>query len=222
MDIRSYLFFAKKKPGFWVPTGGDRDTRNRVSVVDIRSYLFFAKKKPGFWGLLAGVEKPGFCCGYPQLSVFCEKETRFLGVYCGGRETGFLLWISAVICFLRKRNPVSGGFWGLLAGVEKPGFFCGYPQLSVFSEKETRFLGPNRRRSRHKKPGFCGGYQKLSVFCEKETRFLGVACGGRETGFLLWISAVICFLRKRNPVSGGFWGVGKDRAFCHQYINIFI
>jgi hypothetical protein len=54
--------------------------RNRVSVVGIRGYLWNAKKKPGFWGLMVGVEKPGFCCGYQGLSVECDKETRFLGL----------------------------------------------------------------------------------------------------------------------------------------------
>jgi hypothetical protein len=58
--------------------------------VGIRSYLFSAKKKPGFWvsrflGLVLGVEKPGFCGGYQELSVFREKETRFLGSWRGDR-----------------------------------------------------------------------------------------------------------------------------------------
>jgi len=30
------------------------------------------------------------------------------GVDGGGIETGFLLWVSGVICGMQKRNPVSG------------------------------------------------------------------------------------------------------------------
>jgi hypothetical protein len=33
----------------------------------------------GFLGFVLGVEKPGFCGGYQGLSVFGDKETRFLG-----------------------------------------------------------------------------------------------------------------------------------------------
>jgi hypothetical protein len=56
-------------------------------VVNIRSYLFSAKKKPGFWvpGVIPGVEKPGFCGEYRELSVFSNKETRFLGSWRGDR-----------------------------------------------------------------------------------------------------------------------------------------
>ncbi|WP_197285190.1 hypothetical protein [Planktothricoides sp. SR001] len=65
------------------------------------------------------------------------------GVDGGGIETGFLLWVSGVICGMRKRNPVSGflGVLGLMVGVEKPGFCCGYQRLSVECGEETRFLG---------------------------------------------------------------------------------
>ncbi|WP_354636363.1 hypothetical protein [Planktothricoides raciborskii] len=64
-------------------------------------------------GLMVGVEKPGFCFGYQELSVECGKETRFLGFWGsgvdgGGIETGFLLWVSGFICGMRRRNPVSG------------------------------------------------------------------------------------------------------------------
>jgi len=54
--------------------------RNRVSVVNIKSYLWVTRKKPGFWGSGGG---------------------------CWGKETGFLLWVSGVICGMQKRNPVS-------------------------------------------------------------------------------------------------------------------
>ena len=42
---------------------------------------------------------------------------------------------------MRKRNPVSGGFWVSAVGAKKPGFCCGYHELSVGTKKETRFLG---------------------------------------------------------------------------------
>ncbi|WP_354636357.1 hypothetical protein [Planktothricoides raciborskii] len=65
------------------------------------------------------------------------------GLSRGGRETGFLLWVSGIIGGMRRRNPVSGGFGvlGLMVGVEKPGFCCGYQGLSVGCGEETRFLG---------------------------------------------------------------------------------
>jgi len=77
---------------------------------------------------------------------------------------------------------------------KKPGFWGGYQELSVGSEKETRFLllGQRNRVSgvgirsylweAKKKPGFC--------------------CWGKETGFLGWVSGVVCGKRERNPVSG--------------------
>ena len=74
------------------------------------------------------------------------------GLSRGGIETGFLLWVSGVICGMQKRNPVSGvlGFWGYPWGYrnrvsavgirgylwdaeKKPGFWgCCFYQLSVF------------------------------------------------------------------------------------------
>ncbi|KOR37024.1 hypothetical protein [Planktothricoides raciborskii] len=78
--------------------------RNRVSAVGIRSYLWEAIKKPAFWGSGGG---------------------------CWGKETGFLGWVSGVICGKRERNPVSGVL-GVAVGVKKPGFCCW--------EKETGFL----------------------------------------------------------------------------------
>ena len=61
--IRSYLWVAKKKPGFWGS------------------------------GVAVGAKKPGFCCGDQELSVECEQETRFLSFWagCWEKETGFLL-----------------------------------------------------------------------------------------------------------------------------------
>jgi len=62
VNIRSYLWVARKKPGFWGSGVGcwGKETgflgfwgwlveeRNRVSEVGIRSYLWEAGKKPGF------------------------------------------------------------------------------------------------------------------------------------------------------------------------------
>ncbi|MBD2545258.1 hypothetical protein [Planktothricoides raciborskii] len=59
---------------------------------------------------------------------------------CWGKETGFLGWVSGVICGLRERNPVSEVL-GLAVGAKKPGFWGGYQELSVGCGKETRFLG---------------------------------------------------------------------------------
>ncbi|MBD2544471.1 hypothetical protein [Planktothricoides raciborskii] len=62
--------------------------KNRVSVVGIRSYLWDAIKKPGFWGSGGG---------------------------CWGKETGFLLLVSGVICGSEKETRFLG-FWGWLLG----------------------------------------------------------------------------------------------------------
>ncbi|WP_354636358.1 hypothetical protein [Planktothricoides raciborskii] len=75
--------------GFWGYLWG---SRNRVSVVGIRGYRWDAIKKPGFWGFWS------------------------FGVSRGDLETGFLLWVSGVICGMRRRNPVSGVL-GLSVGI---------------------------------------------------------------------------------------------------------
>jgi len=56
-------------------------------------------------------KKPGFCCGYQELSVECGKETRFLG---------FWGWL------VGERNRVSGvGIRSYLWDAKKkPGFCC--------------------------------------------------------------------------------------------------
>ncbi|KOR38186.1 hypothetical protein AM228_03335 [Planktothricoides sp. SR001] len=62
--------------------------RNRVSAVGIRSYLWEARKKPAFWGSGGG---------------------------CWGKETGFLGWVSGVICGSEKETRFLGS-WGWLVG----------------------------------------------------------------------------------------------------------
>ncbi|MBD2547542.1 hypothetical protein, partial [Planktothricoides raciborskii] len=59
-------------------------------------------------------------------------------------ETGFLLWVSGVICGMRRRNPVSGGFgvdgggietgfllWvsGVICGMQKRNPVSGVPKI---------------------------------------------------------------------------------------------
>jgi len=51
VGIRSYLWEAGKKPGFWGS------------------------------GVAGGAKKPGFFCEYQELSVGTKKETRFLGLW---------------------------------------------------------------------------------------------------------------------------------------------
>ncbi|WP_156331868.1 hypothetical protein [Planktothricoides sp. SR001] len=54
---QSYLFLAKKKPGFLRLLAG---VEKPGFCCGYQGYLFLANKKPGFLRLLAGVEKPGF------------------------------------------------------------------------------------------------------------------------------------------------------------------
>ncbi len=118
------------------------------------------------------------------------------------KETEFLLWVSGVICGWRKRNPVSGVL-GVAGGAKKPGF-CDNFSFDTKDTDRNPVSGVLGVAVGRKKPGFCCGYQELSVGGEKETRFLGFwgGCWGKETGFLLWVSGVICEMRERNPVSG--------------------
>ncbi|MBD2545265.1 hypothetical protein [Planktothricoides raciborskii] len=66
-----------------------------------------------------------------------EKETRFL--LLGQRNRVSSVGIRSYL-WQRERNPVSGVL-GVAVGAKKPGFCCQYHELSVRSEKETRFLG---------------------------------------------------------------------------------
>ena len=76
----------------------------------------------GFLGLLAGVEKPGFCGGYVGA----------LGEAHAVRPYGH-----SPLLFFAKKKP---GFLEFLAGVEKPGFCCEYQSYLFFANKKPGFL----------------------------------------------------------------------------------
>jgi hypothetical protein len=114
----------------------------------------------GRWGF----QKPGFCGWFPKITVISRKETRFLGLVAGVKETGFLWLVSQDNCDIPKRNPVSGfGFWVLLLAAKETGFLWWFPKITVISRKETRFLGLVAWG--FQKPGFCGWFPKITVIC---------------------------------------------------------
>ncbi|KOR34825.1 MULTISPECIES: hypothetical protein [Planktothricoides] len=71
-----------------------------------------------------------------------EKETRFLGFWggCWGKETGFLLWGSGVICGMRTRNPVSK-FLGWLLGERNRVSFVNIKSYLWDAKKKPGFWG---------------------------------------------------------------------------------
>jgi hypothetical protein len=124
--------------------------------------------------ILPGVEKPGFCCKYQSYLFIATKKPGFwgfLGLSLGERNRVSVVDIK-VICLSRQRNPVSGGFWGDPWGRET-GFLFGISKLSVFRDKETRFLGVSGVIPGGEKPGFCCGYQSYLFFAKKKPGFWG-------------------------------------------------
>jgi hypothetical protein len=136
------------------------------------------------------LKKPAFWLDYlrQRNRVFSVRRKK-PGFFCWGKETGFLLWISRVICGSEKETRFLS-FWGFLGvsvvGAKKPGFCCW--------GKETGFLLWISRV-------ICGMRKRNPV-----SRFLGFS------GFLLLgqrnrVSSVdiISYLwePKKKP---GFWG----------------
>ena len=128
MGIRSYLWVAKKKPGFWGPGGGWWGKETGIKVVNITA--IFSASKPQ---IPVGAKHSG----RQIIAENINLNTAWASPY---RSPVRKKTAVGVICGMRERNPVSGVL-GLAVGRKKPGFWGGYQELSVGSGKETRFLG---------------------------------------------------------------------------------
>ncbi|KOR37015.1 hypothetical protein AM228_09490 [Planktothricoides sp. SR001] len=148
MNIRSYLWEAKKKPGFWGSGGGCWGKETGIKVVNIAA--IFSASKPQ---IPVGAKHSGrqiiaeniVRAKHSGRQIIAENinlNTGMLRPYYRNASPypGSVRKKTAVgvICGMRKRNPVSK-FLGRAVGAKKPGFFCGYHELSVAARKKPGF-----------------------------------------------------------------------------------
>ena len=116
----------------------------------------------GVLGVAVGAKKPGFFCGYQELSVKCEKETRFLGLW--GWLLGQRNRVSATIFRLTPKILIETrflGFWGWLLGERNRVSVVGIRSCLWVAKKKPGFWGSGVAVGA-KKPGFWGGYHTKS------------------------------------------------------------
>ncbi|MBD2545266.1 hypothetical protein [Planktothricoides raciborskii] len=126
MNITSYLWDAKKKPGFWGSGGDCWGKETGIKVVNIAA--IFSASKPQ---IPVGAK-------HDRRQIIAENinlNTAWASPYPGSVRKKTAV---GVICGMRKRNPVSK-FLGRAVGAKKPGFFCGYHELSVAARKKPGF-----------------------------------------------------------------------------------
>ena len=105
---------CEKETRFLSSWGGLLGQRNRVSSVGITSYLWQRERNPvsRFMGWLLGHRNRVSSVGITSYLWEAKKKP---GFFCWGKETGFLLWVSGVICGSEKETRFLG-FWGWLLG----------------------------------------------------------------------------------------------------------
>jgi hypothetical protein len=134
--------------------------------------------------------------------LICGEETRFLGflgVVCGGLETGFL-WFILKITVICQEETRFLGFLGVVCGEEETGFLWFILKITVICQEETRFLGFLGVVCGGLETGFLWFILKITVICGEETRFLGGLRGLRNRVSFL-TAKDNCDMPRRNPVS---------------------